>query len=46
MVCLESGKIIEFHDEVIESRQEEIAKHGYDLVDHNMVLYVKEKIAL
>ena len=44
MVCLESGKIIEFHDEVIESRQEEIAKkHGYDLVDHNMVLYVKKK---
>ena len=44
MVCLESGKIIEFHDEVIEARQEEIAKrHGYDLVDHNMVLYVKKK---
>ena len=44
MVCLESGKIIEFHDEVIESRQEEIIKkHGYDLVDHNMVLYVKKK---
>ena len=44
MVCLESGKIIEFHDEVIEARQEEIAKkHGYDLVDHNMVLYVKQK---
>ena len=34
----------EFHDEVIEARQEEIAKkHGYDLVDHNMVLYVKKK---
>ena len=44
MVCLESGKIIEFHDEVIEARQEEIAKkHGYELVDHNMVLYVKKK---
>ena len=44
MVCLESGKVIEFHDEMIEKRQEEIAKaHGYELVDHSMVLYVKPK---
>ena len=44
MVCLESGKVIEFHDEMIEKRQEEIAKaHGYELVDHSMVLYVKSK---
>ena len=44
MVCLESGKVIEFHDEMIEKRQEEIAKaHGYEIVDHSMVLYVKPK---
>jgi len=44
MVCLESGKVIEFHDEMIENRQEEIAQaHGYELVDHSMVLYVKPK---
>ena len=44
MVCLKSGKVIEFHDEMIEKRQEEIAKaHGYELVDHSMVLYVKPK---
>jgi Fur family ferric uptake transcriptional regulator len=44
MVCLESGKVIEFHDEMIEKIQEEIAKaHGYELVDHSMVLYVKPK---
>ena len=44
MVCLESGKVIEFHDEMIEKRQEEIAKaNGYELVDHSMVLYVKPK---
>jgi Fur family ferric uptake transcriptional regulator len=44
MVCLESGKVIEFHDEMIEKRQEEIAKaYGYELVDHSMVLYVKPK---
>tara|TARA_B100000963_G_scaffold237964_1_gene208061 strand:+ start:1142 stop:1546 length:405 start_codon:yes stop_codon:yes gene_type:complete len=43
MVCVDSGDIIEFHDEIIESRQKEIAKkHGYVLVDHSMVLYVKK----
>ena len=43
MVCVDSGDIIEFHDEVIETRQEEIAKkHGFKLVDHSMVLYVKK----
>ena len=42
MVCLESGKVIEFHDEVIERRQEVIAREmGYEIVDHSMVLYVK-----
>ncbi len=43
MVCVDSGEIIEFHDEIIEMRQEEIAKkHGFKLVDHSMVLYVKK----
>ena len=42
MVCLESGKVIEFHDDLIEKRQEAIAKEmGYEIVDHSMVLYVK-----
>ena len=42
MVCLETGKVIEFHDELIEKRQESIAnKMGYEIVDHSMVLYVK-----
>ena len=42
MVCLETGKVIEFHDELIEKRQEAIATdHGYEIVDHSMVLYVK-----
>lgn len=44
MVCMESGEIIEFIDEDIERRQKEIAdKHGYEIVDHNLVLYVKPK---
>ncbi|MGM0433779.1 MAG: ferric iron uptake transcriptional regulator, partial [Pseudomonadota bacterium] len=31
-------------DEVIEDRQRRIAEeHGFDLVDHSMILYVKPK---
>jgi Fur family ferric uptake transcriptional regulator len=42
MVCVETGKVIEFHNEQIESLQKEIAKeNGYELVEHNLVLYVK-----
>lgn len=44
MVCVESGKVIEFHNDEIERLQEEIAdKHGYELTGHNLVLYVKPK---
>ena len=42
MICLETDKVIEFHDEVIEKRQEKIAHEmGFEIVDHSMVLYVK-----
>ena len=44
MVDTESGKVIEFLDPVIERRQHEIAEeHGYELVDHNLTLYVRPK---
>lgn len=44
MVCMESGKVVEFHNEEIERLQKEIAsKHGFELVDHSLVLYVKPK---
>ena len=44
MVCLETGDVIEFHDEIIEKQQEIIASEmGYEIVDHSMVLYVKPK---
>ncbi len=44
MVCTETGDIIEFFDEEIETLQHKIAeKHGYEIVDHSMVLYVKPK---
>ncbi|WP_263081912.1 ferric iron uptake transcriptional regulator [Endozoicomonas sp. Mp262] len=44
MVCVESGEIVEFIDEQIEKRQREIVEnHGFELVDHNLVLYVRPK---
>mgnify|MGYP001605093521 FL=1 len=43
MVCVSSGDVIEFTDSVIEQRQHEIAReHGYELVDHSLVLYVRK----
>ena len=42
MVCLDTGDVIEFTDDVIEERQKILAtEHGYEIVDHSMVLYVK-----
>ncbi|WP_188150911.1 ferric iron uptake transcriptional regulator [Teredinibacter waterburyi] len=42
MVCIESGTVIEFHNEKIESLQREIAaEHGYEISGHSLVLYVK-----
>lgn len=44
MVCLETGDVIEFENDEIEKLQHEIAKkHGYELEDHNLVLYVRPK---
>tara|TARA_Y100001970_G_scaffold290274_1_gene423479 strand:- start:137045 stop:137461 length:417 start_codon:yes stop_codon:yes gene_type:complete len=42
MVCLETGKIIEFVSDEIEELQVRMASdRGYEIVDHSMVLYVK-----
>lgn len=44
MVCTQTGKVIEFYDPVIEERQRKIAAdHGYDIVDHSLILYVRPK---
>ena len=44
MVCMATGAVVEFTDPVIEQRQRQIAAdHGYDLVDHSLVLYVRKK---
>jgi Fur family ferric uptake transcriptional regulator len=43
MVDVDSGEVIEFTDHEIERRQKEIVtEHGYELVDHNLVLYVRK----
>lgn len=42
MVCIESGEVIEFVSPEIERIQKEIAQeHGYELLEHSLVLYVK-----
>ncbi|WP_370980034.1 ferric iron uptake transcriptional regulator [Agaribacterium sp. ZY112] len=44
MVCIESGKVIEFHNEDIERLQHEIAETaGYEITGHSLVIYVKPK---
>jgi Fur family transcriptional regulator, ferric uptake regulator len=44
MVCMESGDVVEFNDPIIEQRQHEIAEqHGFEIVDHSLVLYVRKK---
>ena len=46
MVCVDTGEVIEFFDEEIERRQQQIVEeHGYEMVDHNLVLYVKKRDA-
>jgi Fur family ferric uptake transcriptional regulator len=44
MVCMESGEVVEFVDPIIEKRQHELAaEHGFELIDHSLVLYVRKK---
>ena len=40
LVCLKCGKVVEFEDDVIETRQEDIAKaHKIKLTNHSLYLY-------
>ena len=42
MICVETGKIVEFFDDDLEKLQEEIAKkHGYKVIRHVHQLFVK-----
>ncbi len=43
MICVDTGKVMEFVNEDIERLQEEIAESaGYELIDHSLVLYVRK----
>lgn len=40
LIDVESGEVVEFHDEELEELQKKIAERlGFDLVDHRMELY-------
>lgn len=40
LICMNCNKITEFYDEELEIHQQRIAeKYGYELEEHNMVLY-------
>jgi len=42
MICIDTGDIIEFHNEAIETLQDKIAKnHGYKIIRHVHQLFVK-----
>ncbi|SFN06793.1 ferric iron uptake transcriptional regulator [Dokdonella immobilis] len=44
MIDVESGKVIEFTSEEIERLQREVAeRHGYQIEDHSLVLYVRPR---
>ena len=44
MVCVETGKVIEFFNQEIENLQTRIAaEHGYEIADHSLVIYVRPK---
>jgi Fur family ferric uptake transcriptional regulator len=44
MVCVETGKVIEFTSPEIERLQKQIAaENGYVIEDHSLVLYVRPK---
>ncbi len=42
LVCISCGKVVEFHDNLIEERQAKLAEDkGFELTDHSLNLYGK-----
>lgn len=40
LICVKTGKVVEFYDETIAKRVQEVAaEYGYALEDHSLVLY-------
>jgi Fur family ferric uptake transcriptional regulator len=45
MVCIETGQVLEFHNDEIERLQKKVADElGFELTGHNLVLYGKPKV--
>ena len=43
MVCVDTGKVLEFQDDILMERLNKIANDvGYEMVDHNLVLHIKK----
>ena len=43
MVCFDTGKVLEFQDDILMERLNKIANDvGYEMVDHNLVLHIKK----
>ena len=44
MICVDTGEVMEFVNEEIERLQEEVVEAaGYELIDHSLVLYVRNR---
>lgn len=44
MICVDTGKVTEFVSDDIEAAQRKVAEeHGYEIVDHRLVIYVRPK---
>mgnify|MGYP006209934695 CR=1 FL=1 len=44
LIDIQSGKVVEFHNDEIEELQRQIAdQYGYILEEHSLVLYVRKK---
>lgn len=40
IICLDCGQVVEFNDDIIEQRQNQICReHGMELANHNLYLY-------
>lgn len=40
LICVDCGKVVEFVDEVVERRQESLAKeNGFEITDHSLTIY-------
>jgi len=40
LICVKCAKVVEFVDDIVEQRQEDLAKeNGFEITDHNLTIY-------